>query len=176
MNLNGDEKRIQQLFREMSRDELRRAPQFAELLAAANSRIARSRNHAGSFRFAMAAVVCAVLLIAIALTMSAFRSQRGESPDQQASVPAEDSEAPRTADPFKPNTGTSNPAPRRVVPKRARHRRASDKTAIAMKSLFAWRSPTSSLLKIQEDELLKSLPSLGESLRTIKTYTPDQFN
>ena len=174
MNLNGDEKRIQQLFREMSRDELRRAPQFAELLAAANSRIARSRNHAGSFRFAMAAVVCAVLLIAIALTMSAFRSQRGESPDQQAS--AKDSEAPRTAEPSKSNTEPSIAVPRKVVPKRARHRRTADKTAIAMKSLFAWRSPTSSLLKIQEDELLKSLPSLGESLRTIKTYTPDQFN
>ena len=159
----------------MSRDELRRAPQFAELLAAANTGIARSRNHAGFYRFAMAAVICAVLLIAIALTMSAFRSQR-ESPEQQALVPGEDSEAPRTDDPSMPNTGTSNPAPRRVVPKRARHRRASDKTAIAMKSLFAWRSPTSSLLKIREDELLKSLPRLGESLRTIKTYTPDQFN
>ena len=44
MNLNGDEKRIRQLFREMSLDDQRRAPQFDNVLAAAQSGRTRSQN------------------------------------------------------------------------------------------------------------------------------------
>jgi hypothetical protein len=175
MNLNGDEKTIRQLFREMSRDEQGRAPQFAEILSAANSGMTGSQDRARSLRFAMAAaIVFAVLMIAIASVVSSSRSQRGAVPDQQAS--AADAEASVAIEPYIRNEEAPGPAPRRAVLKSNRHRRTADKTAIAMKSLFAWRSPTSSLLKTSGDELLRSLPRLGESLQTIKRYSLDQFN
>ena len=76
----------------------------------------------------------------------------------------------------KPAVDSPGVAPRVATIKNARPRRSSDHLAIAMKSLFAWQSPTASLLKTPEDELLKSLPRLGESLQTIKSFSPDKFN
>jgi hypothetical protein len=45
-----------------------------------------------------------------------------------------------------------------------------------MKTLSAWQSPTASLLKAPGEEMLKSLPRLGESLQSIKILSPDEFN
>lgn len=173
MNLNGDEKRIQQLFREMSRDDQRRAPEFAGVLAAANSRRARSQNRARSLRFAMpAAMLCAALLIAMTIIVRPSKPQRAAH-DDQASTPAVQPEAPPSVVPYQPGMQAPGVGPRKTRVTHARHRRPSDKMAIAMKSLLAWRSPTASLLKTPVDELLRSLPRLGESLQTIKSFSPD---
>lgn len=177
MKLNGDEKRIQLLFREIRRNEGQRVPEFAGLLGAANSRNARSTNPTRWLRLAIAvAMLFAALLITAAIFERPSRPQGGAAPEQ-ASAPA-----PKKVDPG--SIGSSSPeaevadaiVPRKFARKRIRHRRTSDKTAIAIRSLFAWRSPTGSLLRTPDDELLNALPRLGESLRTIKTYSPDQFN
>ena len=176
MNLNGDEKRIRQLFREMSRDDQRRAPQFASVLAAASSGIARSQNRTRSLRFATAvALLCAALLIAMAIIV---RPSKPNSParDGQATAPTVTPEASPTSPPKQPGVGTPSAEPRRVIIKRARHHQSTDQLAVAINSLFAWQSPTASLLKTPGDELLRSLPRLGESLQTIKSFSPDQFN
>ena len=176
MNLNGDEKRIRQLFREMSRDDQRRAPQFASVLAAARSGIARSQKRTRSLRFAMAvAMLCAALLIAMAIIVRPSKPQ-GPAHDEQAVAPTVTPEAPPNSAPKQPGVGTPSVEPRRVIIKRARHHRTTDQLAVAMNSLFAWQSPTASLLKTPGDELLRSLPRLGESLQTIKSFSPDQFN
>ena len=177
MNLNGDEKRIRQLFLEMSSDEQRRAPEFARVLAAANSEMARSQNRARSLRLAMGvAMLCAALLIAMAIIVKSSKPQSTVAPER-ASAPASQPEQPQSVAPSQRNLGAANDAvPRTLVPKRIRHRRTPDRMAIAMKSLFAWRSPTASLLKTPDDELLRSLPRLGESLQTMKSFSPDQLN
>jgi hypothetical protein len=176
MNLNGDEKRIRQLFREMSRDDQRRAPQFASVLAAARSGMARSQNRTRSLRFAMAvAMLCAALLIAMAIIVRPSKPT-GPARDEQAVTPTVPPEAPSKIGPKQPGVGTPGLEPRRVIIKRVRHHRTTDQLAVAMNSLFAWRSPTASLLKTPGDELLRSLPRLGESLQTIKSFSPDQFN
>jgi hypothetical protein len=119
MNLNGDEKRIRQLFREMSRDDQRRAPQFAVTLAAANCGIARSQKHAWSLRFVMAAaILCAVLLIATAIIVSPSKSQRGATPDDQASTPSVQREAPA------PQCHPAGTRERRVLRRASRPRNA----------------------------------------------------
>jgi len=176
MNLNGDEKRIRQLFREMSLDDQRRAPQFASVLAAARSGMVRSQNRTRSLRFAAAvAMLCAALLIAMAIIVRSSKPN-GPARDEQAIAPT----APPEASPsFAPkHAGGTAPEikPRRVIIKRARHHQSTDQLAVAMNSLFAWQSPTASLLKTPGDELLRSLPRLGESLQTIKSFSPDQFN
>jgi hypothetical protein len=177
MNLNGDEKRIRQLFREMSLDDQRRAPEFAGVLAAANSGMASSQNRARPWRFAMAAaMLCAALLIAMAIIVRPSKPQGTAAHDDQASTPAVQPEAQPNVVPYQPGVEAANVGPRRVIIKRVRHRPPSDQMAIAMKSLFAWKSPTASLLQTPGGELLRSLPRLGESLKTIKSFSPDEFN
>ena len=177
MNLNGDEKRIQQLFAEMSLDDQRRAPEFAGVLAAANPGMARSQNRARPWRFAMTvATLGAALLIAMAIIVRPSKPQGAAARDDQASAPAVKPEAPPSVGPSQPGIEAPSVEPRRVVIKHARHRRPSNQMELAMKSLFAWRSPTASLLKTPGDELLRSLPRLGESLKTIRSFSPDEFN
>lgn len=177
MNLNGDEKRIQRLFREMSSDDQRRAPEFAGVLAAATSRNVRSQNRSRSLRFAMAAaMVFAALLIAMAIIVKPWKPHGAAALDERASAPALHPEVPPSVVPSPPSVGFTNAGPRMPVAKRAGHRQPSNQMDSATKSLFAWRSPTASLLKTPGDELLRTLPRLGESLQTIKSFSPDQFN
>jgi hypothetical protein len=176
MNLNGDEKRIQQLFRDMSRDDQRRVPQFASVLAA-RSGTAHSQNRTRSLRFAMAvAMLCAALLIAMSIIVRPSKPQGVPANDDQASAPVVQPEAQPSDVPSQPSVGATKVEPRRVIIRHAHPRRPSNGMEIAMKSLFAWQSPTASLLKTPSDELLRSLPRLGESLQTIKSFSPDQFN
>jgi hypothetical protein len=53
MNLNGDEKRIQQLFREMSRDDQRRAPQFDSVLEMVRESVRKFPDHPDEWTWAM---------------------------------------------------------------------------------------------------------------------------
>ena len=94
-----------------------------------------------------------------------------------ASSPALQHAEPNSNAPSRPDAkADSRIASRTHVTKRTRGRRQSDRMAFAVKSLFAWQSPTTSLLTIPDDKLLNSLPRLGESLQMIKTYSPEQFN
>jgi hypothetical protein len=176
MKLNGDEKRIQQLFSDMSCDDRRRAPEFANVLAAAKSGTARSLNRAATLRLAMAvATIFVALLIVMAVIVRPSKPQ--DVAPEQASVPALQHAEPDTNAPSRPDAkADSRIASRTHVTKRTRGRRQSDRMSFAVKSLFAWQSPTTSLLTMPDDKLLNSLPRLGESLQMIKTYSPEQFN
>ena len=173
MNLNGDEKRIQQLFREMNRDDQRRAPQFASVLEAAHSGTSRTQRRTRSLRLAMGvAMLCVVILMAMIIVLRGSKPRAAN--DQALATPVQPESSPSVV-PSQHGIVTHS-GPRPAIIKRARHRRSSDSLAIAMKSLSLWQSPTASLLPTPDDELLKSLPRLGESLRMIKPFSPDQFN
>ena len=173
MNLNGDEKRIQQLFREMGLDDQRRLPEFASILATAHSGMARSKSRIRSLRFAMAvALLCGALLIAMSIIVRPLKPGPVDDADQVARI----QQPPSIVVPSQSGAGIINVKPRAPIIKRARHRRRSNQIEVAMKSLFAWQSPTASLLQTPDDELLRSLPRLGESFRTIKSFSPDEFN
>ena len=177
MNLNGDEKRIRQLFRDMSCEEERRVPGFARVMAAAGSRAGRSQSGTRLFTLAWAvSVIFIAILIAVSFVMRHSRPQPQVDPGDQVA------EAPPSTE-REPATGLSVPvvnppgaiAPR-TKPKRVHRSRHSNELAIRMKTLSAWRSPTASLLKAPGEEMLKSLPRLGESLHSIKILSPDEFN
>ncbi|HLF82930.1 MAG TPA: hypothetical protein VI837_02020 [Blastocatellia bacterium] len=177
MKLNGDEKRIQQLFSEMSLDDRRRTPEFVTVLAAANSGIAHSQNRARSLRFTMAvAIVCVALLIAMAVIVKPSKPKGPVVHDAQALAPTVPPESPPSVGPSRTGVEAPGVELHKVAKKHGRHRRRSNQFEIAMKSLFAWKSPTASLLQTPADELLRSLPRLGESLRTIRFFSPDEFN
>jgi hypothetical protein len=178
MNLNGDEKRIRQLFREMSGDDRARAPEFAAVVAAASSRTARPRTRTAPLKAAAAvAMLCIATLIAIAIVQRSSEPPATTAPGYEAEGPTTPPEERSNVVPLTPaaeSPSIATGAVRRRKP--ARHRRNSTSWAIATNSLFAWQSPTASLMQTPGDELMRSLPRLGESLRTIKSFSSDQFN
>jgi hypothetical protein len=175
MNLNGDEKRIRQLFSDLSRDDQRRTPHFASVLAGDQSEVPRTRRRIPSFRFAVAAAMLCIAMLIVMFAVLRSSKQKGPVPDDQVSVTTSPEPQPKDREPV---TGveSKDTKPRIVRFNRARHRRTAPSLAAAMKSLSSWQSPTASLLQTPADELLKSLPRLGESLKTIKRFSPDQFN
>ena len=175
MNPNGDEKRIRQLFREMSRDDQQRLPEFASVLAT-DSGSARSKSRIRSLRFAVAgALLCAGLLIA--MTIIVRPSKPGPAGDADQAEKILQPQPPSIVIPSQSGNGIITVKPRTHIIKHARHLRRSNEIEIAMKSLFAWQSPTATLLPAPGgDELLRSLPRLGEPFQTIKSFSPDEFN
>lgn len=173
MNLNGDEKRIQQLFREMSRDDELRTPAFSRVMQGANSKmgatgIGVSRRLALTF-----ATLC---VVAITVAIVTLRDQAPVDLISETAVNAPPS-LPDTADlaPAPPKTINVEPSRAIVAVRRIRHRRPVNDLAIAMR-LSNWRSPTDSLLKSSSDDKLMSLPTLGDSLRTLRFYSLDELN
>ena len=188
MNLNGDEKRIRQLFREMSCEDESRTPEFAVLVAAARSRAGRTKKGSRLFAFGLVVSVAIVLLIALSLALrQPVRQTQDEPSDQvaQEKQPGKQSEknpekqstesAPGKTAPGS-SVSTGGTIAQQGIPRRVRRKRHSDDLAIRMKTLFAWQSPTASLLKAPGDEMLKSLPRLGDSLQSIKIFSPNEFN
>ncbi|MEK6322789.1 MAG: hypothetical protein AABN33_14025 [Acidobacteriota bacterium] len=175
MNLNGDEQRIQQLFREMSRDDERRAPEFASVVEAASS---RTRPQNGTRASALAWAVAGIFIAMLISVSFAVRHPKAQAPtDAGDPVAASKQPSENASTNTLPKLVDTNSTPaRRTIPKRVRRKRHSDELAIRMKSLYAWQSPTASLLKAPGEEIFKSLPRLGESLRSIKIFSPDEFN
>ena len=186
MNLNGDEKRIRQLFREMSREEEQRTPDFTRVIAAAGSGTNLSQRGTRSFALAWAAVVLIAVLIAVSLAMRHTGTQTQDNGSGQVAedkrsaeaAPAISATETTVAAVSTPRPGTTPPKRRPtragVFSNRVRYPQRSDELAVRMKALSAWQSPTASLLKTPGDEI--SLPRLGESLLSIKIFSPADFN
>lgn len=172
MNLNGDEKRIRQLFRDLVTAERATAPEFEHILSVATAR-RRPTSRSRSLRFATGlALFSAVLLTSVVIISR--QSKNVDTLAEQASAPPIYEEKQNAPPSSIQNAGVQTISPKRTA---RRHRRpGSDKMSAAMKSIFAWRSPTAALLKTPNEELFRSLPRIGESFRTIKTYSKDQFN
>jgi hypothetical protein len=171
MNLSGDEKRIQQLFREMSRDDELRMPAFSRVVQGGSSRVAPLGSGV-SRRLAWAFAMLCVVVITLAIITLRHRSPVVR--DEQ--VAAHEQPAQSHAPSIGPVSGPVNPPRVGQGVKRVRHHhRPSNELALALK-LSTWRSPTASLLTTSGDDKLMSLPKLGESLRTLRFYSLDELN
>jgi hypothetical protein len=168
MNLNGDEERIRQLYRDIAVDDRRQAPTFARVLASAEARGSRSRQHLKlNLAFVVASLCLAVL---VAMFVFSRPKQLETARDNKPLIDERENPAGKPDTPIVSSDSSVRPV------RRARHRRLQNRTTLALRSLFAWRSPTASLLKVPEDKLLNSLPRLGESIQTIKSISPDELN
>jgi hypothetical protein len=175
MNLNGDEKRIQQLFRELGCEDENRAPVFASVIAAASSRTDLSQNRTRAFALAWAvAGILIATLIAVSLAMRHPGTQTQDNPRDRVADEKPSTEGAPASSLTRSTLGTLRTSGGRTIRRRVRPRRHSDELAIRMKWLSSWRSPTASLLKAPGEEM--SLPRLGESLLSIKIFSPDEFN
>lgn len=177
MNLNWDEKRIRQLFGEMSRDDARRAPDFEMLMRAGSRSVARSKSSVQALvAAAVAVLLVAVVTSAVLIVRHPSSSQSPSGADRPVAESVAPPESPEPVIPRRPPSVATNHAPVRQAARRIRNQRRSNELAIAMKSLSVWESPTASLLKAPGEELLKSLPRLGQSLETLGSFSPDQIN
>ena len=173
MNRNGDEKRIRQLFHDLRCEEQFIAPHFGAVLTAARNRNKGSNTPAWSMRFAAAAMLFVLALITIRVSTAV---RPGTEQLVPASTPSAVASSDTTTDGVRTLSQPPKTQPRPSIRRQARPRQFSNSLAIAMKSLSSWQSPTAALLQTSQDEMLNSLPRLGESLRTIKPFSPDQFN
>jgi|GEM_PF-1600303 len=177
MNLNGNEKLIEQLFVEMSREDAKRAPQFESVLS--STRVPRRERN---WSIAFAAALAMLMLAAVIGLLTARRSSKPaetQQPDIRAEVLPGPAESPALGPEKTATTEAAAPKPI-VVVRHRRHRRSPDQLSIQLavvaKSLSEWQSPTASLLAYPGEELFKTLPRLGDALETIKSLSTDQFN
>jgi hypothetical protein len=172
MNRNGDEERIRQLFHELRREDQGIAPQFGDVFTAAWNRNKGSNTANWPIRFAAAAVLCVLVLITIRLSTPV--------PQEEQTAPGSTLSPVASSDTTTKAVGSLSQTPKTqghpTIRRRLRPRQFSGSLAISMKSLSSWQSPTAALLQTPQDEILNTLPRLGESLRTIKSFSPDQFN
>ena len=179
MNLNGDEKRIQQLFREMSRDDELHAPAFSRVVQGGSSRVTPFRvgvSRRLAWAFAMLCVAVITLVIVTLRHQSAVVRDDQVTAEEQHTEDSPSSIAPAVIPAPTVTANQPNQPPGDQVIKRVRHHhRPANELAVAIK-LSAWRSPTAVLLKTSGDDKLMSLPKLGESLRTLRFYSLDELN
>ena len=173
MNQNGDEKRIRQLFREMSRDDESRTPAFSRVVQGANLRTGAIRSGL-SRRLALTFAALCVAVITLTIGLLRYQApveQISEAPPTAIVLPG----TPTDITPVTPEV-IKKATPREMIAIRhVRHRKPVNDLALAMK-LSSWRSPTDSLLKSPSDDKLMSLPNLGDSLRTLRFYSLDELN
>ena len=175
MNLNGDEKRIRQLFGEMSAEEQRHTPEFAAVIAAARSSSGRAQS--GTRLFALACVAPALVTAIIMGVMLATRYLKTQPQPGESNQVVESPPSTQSAPPVLLSAGgidTPRAGASKKISRPRRHRPHLDELAIRMRSLAQWQSPTASLLKTSREEM--SLPRLGESLLSIKIFSPNDFN
>jgi hypothetical protein len=179
MDLNGEEKRIRALFRELRCEDTDKAPLFAREWARAQSRAAQRGKRFGLLRVAAVLVVICVAVVATVL-LSKQKQQRNVANQMVASPTTErqlsskgEVVVQKAGEPSKPQN--RSPVRRRLARKspEARHVFPSQRRGI---ELSRWRSPTASLLSSAGDRLLRSFPRVDQSSREFRLFLPDRPN
>lgn len=180
MELIGDEKRIQALFRELKIEDECFAPRFSVVWNHAQaSGIRRPRTFKMSFAIAAVLLACAV----VSLALWSRRRQQSQPANGVATLSPIPNAAPGStamspqpnhAGSFKPShrvsfkSRTLKLAARRQAELLARNALVRDAVVIS-----SWQSPTTTLLRSPADEVLTSLPQLDENANELKSFLPN---
>ena len=182
MELIGEEKKIQALFSELRFADEQTMPQFAALWNRAQAvtvRPARTR----AFNLSFAAVTALLVVALVSLALWSRSSQRNTSPNAvvankttEAAGPAkviEDAAVKLNVPDEKRQRRTTSSASKAAAQRRALMLAVNRKAAQDAKAISSWESPTATLLKSQNDDLLKSLPQLSDSVDELKSFLPN---
>jgi len=188
MELVGNEKRIQALFRELKLADERVAPEFIKVW---NRAQATSPGSPRVFKISFAVATAALLVITLsALVLWSRNGQPGDQVDPKVatestppgSTPAPPQATPATPPPTRPLRSVVAQSPVRVKsnqwpPKLAARRKADLEARNAVireaVSISSWQSPTATLMQSPADHVLTSLPQLDRSLNELKTFLPN---
>ena len=185
MELVGEEKRIQTLFRELRLADEHVTPRFAAVLGRAQSRSFAPRSAFNlAFVAAMALLVCAIASL-VWLSRQWQRSLTSNSAVVAAVPITGIDSAPIGVNQTATVVATSGPnhhsdsksglmkllAHRRAQALAARRAEIRDAAAIS-----SWQSPTTALMRSPVEQVLTSLPQLNESVNALKSFLPSRSN
>ena len=185
MELVGEEKRIQALFRELRLEDEQVTPRFATIWRRAQLGTSVPRS-----RFSLSLVTATALTVCALVSLAWLTKQWQRS--QQASVavtavnlipgvsPAA-TEVKREVKVFSSSDPNRRSNSRSLSMKLAARRhaallaakRAEIRSAAAISS---WQSPTTALLRSPGDAVLTSLPQLNQSVNELKSFLPSRSN
>ena len=168
MELVGDEKRIQALFSELSREDAHAAPRFEKLW-----REAVLTETVPRFRKSLV-LVAAVLIVAVTVLFVAYsrdKWSRDKSPTQQN---AQNVVAPQTIP-------SQAPEPENKVVRRRSHSHANRRRTLARRQLREptleqaamlanWKSPTEQFMTAPTRSAFNALPQLNESVKDLESF------
>ncbi len=181
MELVGEQKRIRALFSELRLEDEQTGPRFAVVWNRAQAQTVRpARAFKLWFVAATALLVCALISRALWSKYSQQNAQQSAVMVTGTAIPAanpvqvtSNTEANSSVPGEKGLRSNSRPrAMRLAAQRRAVVLAANQKAAREAKAISTWQSPTSALLKSQNDELLKSLPQLNQSADDLKSFLP----
>ena len=181
MELAGNEKKIQALFRELKLADERLAPEFIRLWNRAQS---TSPGSPRVFKISLAMVTALFVITLSSLVLWSQNWQRSQQPNKgMATGPATPGStlAPQsaTAEPAllgvvaSPNRVKSNRRDLKVTARRHTDLNARNADIREAVSISSWQSPTATLMQSPADHVLTSLPQLDRSLTNLKTFLPN---
>lgn len=182
MELAGNEKKIQTLFRELKLADEHVAPEFIRVWNRAQATSPGSPRVFFKISLAVATALLVITLSSLVLWSQNWRRSNQPNPGiaTRRATPGS-TPAPPLGTPEPTLLGVVEP-PNRVKPNRwdrkvaaRRHadlnaRNAAIREAVAISS---WQSPTAMLLQSSADNVLTSLPQLDRSLTNLKTFLPN---
>jgi hypothetical protein len=179
MELAGNEKKIQALFRELKLADEFLAPEFKRVW---NRAQAPGPRRSRVFKISLgAAIVTALSVITLSSLLLWFQNWQRSQPSNPAVAtgPATIDSTPATSETIRlgvvepPNRVRSNRAYRRGVARRHPNPNAGNAAIRLSGSISSWQSPTVMLLQSPVDNVLTSLPQLDRSLTDLKTFLPN---
>ena len=184
MELVGNEKKIQALFRELKLADERVAPEFINVWDRAQA------TRPGSSRVLNLSLAVVTALLVITVSVLVLWLRHGQPSEQvnpkvaNESTPRESTPAPPRATP--PPTGLiqsvvtqspvrlkSNQGARKLAARRKADLDAKNAVIREAVSMSSWQSPTATFLQSPADHVLTSLPQLDRSLNELKTFLPN---
>lgn len=178
MELAGEQKRIQALFSELRLAEEQTVPRFATVWNRAQARTVRpARAFNLSFVAATALLICALVSLAVWSQYSQPKAPAAVAGTINAAglVKATRGTTVIPATEVKSSHNNSIARARGLAAQKhalllAINRRAARDARV----ISNWESPTSALLKSQNDELLKSIPQLNANADELKSFLPNK--
>jgi hypothetical protein len=179
MEFVGEQKRIQALFSELRLADEQTTPRFA---AVWNRAQARTLRPAPAFSFSFVAATALLICALVSLVLwSKYSPQNARQADavvtETAAPPTGPVQAikgamvnPPQSDESRDRAPSMSRARRLAAQRRALMLATNLKAAREAKAISNWQSPTTALLKSQNDALLKSLPQLNESAEELKSF------
>lgn len=184
MELIGEEKKIQALFSELRFADEQTMPQFAALWNRAQAVTVRpARTRAFNLSFAAVTALLVVALVSLALWSRSSQRNFSTSPVVASTTPPaagpakaiEDAAVkPNVPDEKRQRRSSTSSASKAAVQRRALMLAVNRKAAQDAKAISSWESPTATLLNSQNDDLLKSLPQLSDSVDELKSFLPNK--
>jgi hypothetical protein len=171
-----EEKRIKQLFHELRQEDERHAPSFTSVLQAASSKARQAGPALFSLRVAVAAamliLVGGLVFILLMPSLPPAESENSESSPPTVKLPYRQTQPP--APQIQP--APTLEAHQRKRPSLVRHKRSAARSRQPAMLISEWQSPTDFLLRTPGEQLLKTVPRVGESLIDFKPIIRDEKN